>query len=124
MLLVTLLELTTISRLQGDIQGANKWWARAQAAAEKIDPDNLQNNWSEFHYQKAMMAFVNGRADASQLMEAAIAKGENDTAADQPLFLEYLDDYALILRKQGKDEEAVLVEQRAKALRDKIKSEK
>jgi tetratricopeptide (TPR) repeat protein len=119
------LELTTISRLQGDTQGANKWWTRAQTASEKIDPEDLQNNWSSFHYQKAMIAFVNGRiGDASQLMAVAIAKGENDTGADQPLFLQYLDDYALILRKEGKVKEAVLIEQRAKEIRDRILREK
>jgi hypothetical protein len=123
--LFALLELTTISRLQGDTQGANRWWARAQSASEKIDPEELQNDWSNFHYQKAMMALVNGRTgDALHLMAVAIAKGENDTEADQPLFLEYLDDYALILRKQGKEKEAVLVEQRAKEIRDRILREK
>jgi tetratricopeptide (TPR) repeat protein len=122
--LFALLELTTISRLQAETQEANRWWARAQTASEKIKPEDLQNNWSKFHYQKAMMAFVNGRGDALQLMEAAIAKGENDTGADQPLFLEYLDDYGLILRKLGKENEAVLVEQRAKQLRDRLMREK
>lgn len=123
--LFALLELTTISRLQGEIQEANRWWTRAQSASEKIDPEDLQNNWSLFHYQKAMMAFVSGNtSDASQLMGVAIAKGENDTGADQPLFLQYLDDYALILRKWGKDKDAVLIEQRAKQIRDRLQSEK
>ena len=117
----TLLELTTIARSQGALQEANKWWARAQTAAEKIDPTELQEGWAIFHYQKAMMAFVNGKVtEASSLMKGAIEIG----TSDDPLFIEYLDDYALILRRQGKDKDAVLIEQRAKQLRDRIRREK
>lgn len=120
-----LLELTTIARSQGALQEANQWWTRAQTASEKIDPKELRENWSLFHYQKAMMAFVNGKiSEASPLMEAAVAIGENDTGSDQPLFIQYLDDYALILRRRGKDKDAVLIEQRAKQLRDQITREK
>jgi Flp pilus assembly protein TadD len=116
-----LLELTTIARSQGALQEANQWWARAQTSSEKIDPTELRENWSLFHYQRAMMAFVNGEvSEASTLMQAAIAFGENDTRSDLPLFIEYLDDYALILRRRGNDKDAVLVEQRAKQLRDQI----
>lgn len=123
--LVALLELTTIARSQGALQEANQWWARAQTASEKIDPKELRENWSLFHYQEAMMAFVNGKiSEASSLMEAAIAIGENDTGCDQPLLIQYLDDYALILRRRGKEKDAVLIEKRAKQLRDRITSEK
>jgi tetratricopeptide (TPR) repeat protein len=123
--LFALLQLTTISRLQGETQEANRRWASAQSASEKIDPKELRENWSSFHYQKAMMAFVNGKiSDASQLMEVAIAIHENDTEVNQPVLIEYLEDYALILRKLGKENEAVLVEQRAKQLRDRLMREK
>jgi Caspase domain/MalT-like TPR region len=124
-MLDALLELTTIARSQGALQEANQWWERAQTASEKIDPKELRENWSLFHYQKAMMVFVNGKvSEASPLMEAAIAIGENDIEGDQPLFIQYLDDYVLILRRRGKEKDAVLIEQRAKQLRDRIASEK
>jgi hypothetical protein len=119
------LELTSISRLQGDGKGANEWWNRAQLESEKFDPAEIENNWSLFHHQKAMIAWLNGKnKEAAQLMAIAVQKAERNAEWDQPLFIEYLDDYALILRKQGKNKEAVSIEQRAMQIREKIKNEK
>jgi tetratricopeptide (TPR) repeat protein len=120
-----LLELTSISRSQGNSEEVTQWFARAQKASAAVDPVELQDHWFLWDHERGMAALRQKKTnEAAELLRVAVEKGEKNPNLDPPLLIEYMDDYARVLRKRGKDNEAVLVEQRAKQVRERLKSEK
>ncbi|HEV7682539.1 MAG TPA: tetratricopeptide repeat protein [Pyrinomonadaceae bacterium] len=124
-LFFALLELTSISCLQGNSEEVTQWFTRAQKASAAVDPVEIRDHWGLWDHERGMAALRQKKTnEAAELLRVAVEKGEKNPNADPPLLIEYMDDYARVLRKRGKDKEAVIIEQRAKQVREGLKSEK
>jgi len=119
------LELSAISRLQGNSAEAERWLARAENALNKLDVKEATARLAKLAHEKGMLELHN-RQDkkALALLREAVEKGQTDPEMDQVSLAEFLDDYAKVLRQTGKDKEANQIEQRAKRIRDLLRNGK
>jgi hypothetical protein len=68
---------------------------------------------ARLQHEKGMMALGKGKnKEAEELLRDSIKKAEQDPEMDLVLLVEFMDNYASVLRKRGKEKEAAKVDLR------------
>ncbi len=101
---------------QGDYTEAEKQWVAAVKEAERSAPPDLPVGVSIMALERVYEA--QGRyAEAEPLIKRALAIWEEALGPEHPHVATALENYAALLRKTGRDNEAAKLEARAKAIR-------
>jgi Tfp pilus assembly protein PilF len=117
-ILSDILELAAVARLRGDRAEADQLLARSEAMLKNITrTEPIARGWARLAHERGLLALADGKdKQAEQLLREAVEKAEKDPEMDPVLFIEDLEDYTLILRKRGKNKEALPAEQRAQEI--------
>ena len=114
-----------LNHAQGFYEAAEPLYQRSLAIREKaaLDPDHsnvAQSNVAQVLNDLAELYLDQGRYEAAEpLLERALAIREKMHVPDHPDLVTSMENYATLLRKTGRDGEAVELEARVKTSRSK-----